>query len=209
MQRKLFAAASAALLLGGCAQTAITLPPVVNYNATACDQTPNLASAVSLTPDKDKAVWELATPVDNASPCLAQEGGSTPYVVFSLPPEQTTKLVELGGAVEPIRIFSPSVSLLDGNGEITRTLNPDSYMFRNGMLSVQFVPADGEEFALVTANSAIVGQTHETLVASVNTTTIYTGFGASNWNSGAETSYSQGFSYEGVIRAMVYRADKD
>ena len=198
-----------AAVLGGCTQTVITLPPVTSYAPADCAETPDLAGALSLTPDKDKAVWETAADITSESPCVILEGSATPYLVYALPPAERAKLIEIGSVVETIRLFSPTVSLLDADGAVTRTLNPDGYMYRNGMLSVQFVPAEGEQFVMVSANPAAVGERREGLVAGVNVNTIYTGFGASNWYSGAESQFSQGFSYEGTVRALVYRPDND
>lgn len=195
--------------LGGCTQTVISLPPVTSYEPAGCGETPDLARALSLTPDKDKAVWETTADITAQTPCAVLEGAASPYVVFALPPAERVRLIEIGSVVETVRLFSPTVSLLDGGGAVTRTLNPDSYMFRNGMLSVQFVPAEGEQFVLVSANRSVVGERREGIVAGVNTTMIYTGFGASNWYSGAESQFSQGFSYEGKVRALVYRPERD
>ncbi len=195
--------------LGGCTTVQPAIPPVLEYAPADCGGTPDLADAISLTPDKDKAVWMHDASIDASAGCVTLEGAATPYLVYELPPRETTKLVELGSVLERVRLFSPRVTLLDEDGSVTRTLNPQSYMFRTGMLSVQFVPTEEEKYALVTANAGVVGESHDSLVASVNTTTIWTGYGASNWNSGAETLFSQGFSYEGQVRALVYRADKD
>ena len=210
MKARFLTLAAAGLVISGCTTTyAPPPPPVTEYAVEDCGDAPDLATAISLTPDKDKAVWELQTFVDASAGCTIFEGSATPYLVFELPPQDRAKLVELGAVLEGVRVFSPRVTLLNVDGEVTRTLNPQSYMYRNGMLSVQFVPTEDEQYALVTANQSVVGETRESLVAYVSTTTIYTGYGASNWNSGAEATSSRAFSYEGQIRALIYRPDKE
>ena len=111
--------------------------------------------------------------------------------------------------LEPERVLSPKVVLLDAAGAETRSFRRDQYMFRPGLLSIQFVPQENERYALVTVDPEPVGESHDTIVSNTSTTTVYTGFGASNWRSGQERMMSRGFSYEGPVRALVYRPDKD
>lgn len=203
--------ALAGLSLVGCAAGGPPiLPPVASYEgADTCADRPDLAGAVSLTPEKDKKVWAVISNIDASSPCLISEGSATPYLVYELPPMDRVKVIEIGSVLEQIRLFSPTVTVLDGEGTVTRTLSPQTYLYRTGLLSVQFTPTEAEKYVLVTANAAAMGETREALVASVGSTTIWTGYGASNWRSGNEQIFQQGFSYEGVVQALVYRPDKD
>lgn len=196
-------------LLTGCAAGIPQAPPILSYARTGCATAPDLGTAISLAPEEDKAVWTVDTPVDAGTGCLAHHGVAGPYVVYALPPREKTRLVELGSVLEFTRLFAPEVTLLDGEGQVTRSFEPDSYMFRPGLYSVQFVPQEGERYALVTSNPALVGNKHDTIVAGTSSTYIYTGFGGTNWQSGTEQAMSRGFSYEGMVRANVYRPEKD
>ena len=203
----LLAAASAAL--AGCATTTPSYPATLSFDRTDCADAPETVTAVSLTPDKDKKIWVLDNELSAGGPCLVRNGSSGPYMVFALPDPSRAKMVELGAALDFARVVSPQVVLLDADGVETRAFTRDQYMFRPGLLSVQFVPQENERYALVTVDPEPIGESHDTIVAGTATTTIYTGFGASTWRSGHEAMMSRGFSYEGPIRALVYRPDKE
>ena len=64
-------------------------------------------------------------------------------------------------------------------------------------------------FALVMVDPAPIGKTHDTITLGTSSTMVYTGFGVSNWTAGNEAMMSRGFSYEGTMRALVYRAQAD
>ncbi|MDG5747117.1 hypothetical protein P8Q88_02900 [Qipengyuania sp. XHP0207] len=207
MRTKLFGLAGLSVLLAGCATTVPTYPATLAFERADCATVPETVTAVSLTPDKDKKIWMLDSQLSASGPCLDRNGVSAPYMVFSLPEEGKAKMVELGAGLELARVLSPRVVLLDAQGAETRSFSREQYMFRPGLLSVQFVPQANERYALVTVDPEPIGQSHDTIVAGTSTATIYTGFGASNWRSGHEAMMSRGFSYEGMVRALVYRAD--
>ena len=209
MRTKLLLLAAASAMLAGCATTVPIQPATLSFDRADCVSTPETVTAVSLTPDKDKKIWVLDSQLSASGPCLERNGVSAPYMVFALPDDGRTKMVELGAGLELARVLSPRVVLLDAEGAETRSFTRDQYMFRPGLLSVQFVPQENERYALVTVDPEPIGQSHDTIVAGTSVTTIYTGFGASNWRSGHEAMMSRGFSYEGAVRALVYRADEE
>lgn len=209
MRRNLLLAAGAATLLGGCASTVPTNPPTLAFERPDCPTVPDTSTAVSLTPEKDKAIWTVNSDLAASGPCIKRGDVSGPYLVFALPDVDRAKMVEVGSVLELSRVLSPQVVLLDAEGGETRTFGRDQYMFRPGLLSVQFVPQENERYVLVTVDPEPIGESHDTIVTATQTTTIYTGFGASNWRSGHENMLSRGFSYEGPVRALVYRPDKD
>lgn len=206
-EKVLIACAASALPLAGCATTPPS-PPALQYARADCAAAPDLSRAISLTPDKKKRVWALDQPVGSNAPCLARGGGNAPYLLFSLPPAGSVRMVELGSLLEVERLFSPDVILLDELGATTRSFTPDHFMFRPGLYSVQFVPQANERFALVTADKARIGQSYDSLSLGVSSTTITTAYGATNWRSGQETQFSRGFSYEGTLRANVYALEE-
>ena len=106
-------------------------------------------------------------------------------------------------------MFSPDVIVLDEAGAVSRSFDAEQYMFRPGIYSVQFVPQEAERYVLVTSNPARMGKQVDAIESGTSSTYIYTGYGGTNWRSGNEQAMSRGFSHEGIVRANVYRADKD
>lgn len=208
MRLRLLVMAVVTAALTGCATVEPPRPAVLSYDRTDCASSPDLASATSLVPEKNSAIWTKGVLVSASSPCILHNGVRLPYAVFALPPAGQTKLIELGSVLSSVSIFAPDVVLLDEGGKVTRSFHPDSYLFRTGLYSVQFVPRAEERYALVTANPALVGRKHDTIVAGVNSTYIYTGYGGMNWRSGSEAAMSRAFSYDGTVQAKLYRVDK-
>ena len=208
MRAHLLAIAAVAAALTGCATVEPPRPAVLSYDRTDCAASPDLASAASLAPEKNTAVWTKGVLVSATTPCILHSGVRLPYVVFALPPVGQAKLIELGSVLGSASIFAPDIALLDGSGKVTRSFHPDSYMFRTGLYSVQFVPQAEERYALVTSNPALVGHKHDTIVAGVNNTYLYTGYGGMNWRSGSEAAMSRAFSFDGAIQAKLFRPDK-
>lgn len=209
LRLRLTGAMLAPALLAGCA-TAVPPPaPVLGYARTDCAAAPDLAGAVSLVPEKPKAVWNVDRPI-GTGPCLGSAGAASPYLVFALPASGTARMIEVGALLEGARIFSPSVVLLDAEGKQTRSFAPDQYMMRTGLYSVQFTPGDAERYALVTVDPARVGQSYDALVTGVSSTYVPLGaYGGTNWRAGHEAMTSRGFSYEGTVRVNLYAPPKE
>lgn len=194
----------------GCVTTtSIPLPAAtLEYAGTDCVQTPDLSQSIGLTPDKERATFSVTAPVSDATACLTQaEGATSPYVVFALPTDFADKTVIVGTVLEPLRIMSPTVVLLDRNGQVSRSFNAEDYMYRGAVYSVQFRPRETEAYVLVTADPSRVGARYDSIAVGVVTTTYSTGYGASNWSSGVEAAHSRVFSYEGTVQVTV--ADSD
>lgn len=208
MRMTLLAMAAATTALVGCA-TAPNAPATLAFGGSNCAEVPETATAISLTPTRERKVWALDSALSASGPCLTRNGVSAPYVVFALPEPGRAKMVELGAGLELARVVSPQVVLLDGQGVETRAFTRDQYMFRPGLLSVQFVPQANERYAVMTVDPEPIGQTRDTIVAGTSTTTFYTGFGTASWRSGHEAMLSRTFSWEGPIRALVYRPDRE
>lgn len=200
-------------LIAGCTTPAPILRPVTAFAPVTCATTPELVTAISLVPDKDKQVWSLDQVVDGNTPCLATEESSGPYMVFALPEDRWMAPIEIGSVLEPARLFSPHVTILGDDGQEMRSFTPDQYNMRNHMngrtYSVQFQPQDGERYVLVTTNPVRMGSALEGIATGTQTTTYYYGFGAANWTTGLESQIASGFSYEGTIRANVFRPEDD
>lgn len=206
--RLLLAATAYAGLLSACA-TVAPVPPspaTLEYAGVDCAAAPDLSTAISLTPEEERALFSVTAPA--AANCLTRaEGGTTPYVTFALPADFADKTVIVGSLLEPLRILSPSVAILDRDGTVTRTFRTEDYMYRGPVLSVQFRPRETEAYVLVTTDPVRVGQRYDSIVVGVYTTTVSTGYGTSQWRSGTEMAQSRMFSWEGTVQVSV--ADSD
>ena len=203
------AAACVLPLLSACASAPPIQRPVTSWAALDCATTPSLDGAVSLMPEKDKAVWPVDYAMTSTTPCLTASDASGPYAVFALPETRWNAPIEVGSVVGPAALFSPSVSILAEDGTQLRTFTPEHYNMRSHMdgrtYSVQFMPQDGERYVLVTSNPLRIGSAIEGITTGTSTTTFYNGFGASSWTSGVESQLISAFSYEGPVRVNVFR----
>ncbi|HEY0101972.1 MAG TPA: hypothetical protein VGB60_00705 [Brevundimonas sp.] len=205
---RLLTAASALLATAGCATAVAPLPAVLDYAGSGCAPRVDLGGAISLTPAKETNGFVVVADVGGGSPCLIGAGGkATPYALFALPADPDDKTIAVGGALEPLRIFSPQVSVLAADGTELRTLPAADFFYRGPVFSVQFRPREGEAFLLVGADPARVGQRYDAINVGTNTTTVYTGFGAANFTTGVEANNSRLFSYHGGVQVIVYDTD--
>ncbi|RJY08676.1 hypothetical protein [Aurantiacibacter aquimixticola] len=217
MKRALRSSAAAATvlsLLAACASAPPIQRPVTSYApVAACPETPSFANAVSVVPEKDKAVWLVDHQLDSTSPCLTMSGVSGPYAVFALPETRWNAPIEVGSVVGPAALFSPHVEILGADGSQMRSFTPEHYNMRSHMsgrtYSVQFMPQDGERYVLVTSNPARIGSAIEGIATSTVTNTMWYGYGAANWTSGVEAQLASAFSYEGPVRVNVFRQPKE
>ena len=206
------AAGTIPLVLAGCTTYEPPALAVTQFSAIDCVSTPDLASAITLVPEKDKQVWIVDHAIDSVSPCLQWADSNGPYALFSLPPDWGAP-IEIGAVLEGARLFSPHVVLLDGQGNELRNFEPEQYNVRSHysgrLYSVQFQPRTDERYVLVTSNPARVGQVYDSITTGTASTYIATGFGGSNWVTGVESSIARGFSFEGLVRAQVYRPEDE
>jgi len=202
------ALAAAGATLAGCVTTAAPPPSaLLEYARSDCSAAPDLSTAVGLTPEKEKQVHTVTAPIGAKTACMATGTGASPYAVFALPQDIGDKTLVAGAQLEPLRILSPKVSLLDASGQVTRTFEPADYLYRGTVFSVQFKPREGEAYVLVAADPDRVGKRYDSITTGIASTVIYTGYGAANWNSGAEWRSSRTFSWEGLAQVSVYDED--
>lgn len=182
-------------------------PAALSFEGANCAPAPDLSSALSLTPDKERAVFSVNAPVTAASGCLARDGAEVPYVVFALPADQDDKTLIAGGTLEPLRILSPAVTVLDGSGRATRTFAAEDYMYRGPIFSVQFRPRADERYVMVAADASRVGQQYDSIAVGVTTTQVYTPYGAASFNSGTDVAQRRTFSFEGLATVLINDGD--
>lgn len=203
--------AAAAALLASCETVAPIppSPPTLEFVRSDCASAPDLSTAISLTPDKERAVYFVNAPASSDAGCLVQDGRQTPYALFALPADYGDKTLTVGSTMEPLRILSPSVVILDGRGEVSRTFDAADYMYRGAVYSVQFRPRPDEAYVLVTADPVRVGLRYDSISIGVVTTQVYTGYGTANMYSGTDVAQSRTFSYEGMVQVMVNDTDTE
>jgi hypothetical protein len=198
-----------AALLAGCATT--PPPAVTAFARQDCAAAPDLAGAISLTPPKEKAEFVVTTPVGAGAACLARPGGAAPYVLYALPADFDDKTLMVGANLEAARVLSPEVSILDGQGQVTRRFGEADYLFRGTVYSVQFRPKVGEAYLLVAADPARVGQSFEAIHIGTSTTStvipVGGAYATANWTSGVDQKVARTFSYEGAIEVTVFDSD--
>lgn len=210
MRALLLAGLVPALGLAGCATTVEPPPPpLLAWDRADCDASPDLGRTVSLTPKKETAVHVVSTPLGYGSPCLSQEGGAGPYVVYALPTDLDDKTLIVGGLLGYDRIFSPRVRVLDAEGRETRGFVDSDWFSRGPVYSVQFRPRPGDAFVVVSADPSRVGRTESAINVETNTTVIYTGYGASNWTTGQERHATRVFAYDGEVRVTINDTDTE
>ena len=205
--KRLLTATCLLLATSGCATAVAPLPPLLEYVGTDCRTEVDLARAIGLTPEKETNGFVVVAEVGPGSPCHLSGSRGAPYVLFALPADYEDKTIAVGGSLEPLRIFSPEVSVLAADGREMRALPAGDFFYRGPVYSVQFRPRAGEAFLLVKADPGRVGQRYDAINVGTNTTTIYTGFGASNITTGVEANNSRVFSYHGAVQVIVYDTD--
>ncbi|MFT4913401.1 MAG: hypothetical protein ACI9YM_001999 [Brevundimonas sp.] len=196
-------------LTAACATAVPPAPAVLEYARQDCDAAPNLADAISLTPEKESPVHRVSTVVTSQTACLKSDGGTSPYVVYALPADRGDKTLIVGGVLEAFRIFAPAIILLDSQGQVTRAFAADEFLYRGPVYSVQFRPRETEAYILVDVDRDRVGAGYDAINVGTNTTTISTGYYASNWTTGTENHSSRTFSWEGTVLVTVNDSDTE
>ena len=210
------AAIAATAAVAGCT----TMPPppaaILTFAGASCAATPDLSQALSLTPEKERALYSVTTQVGSATPCVHRDGRDSFYLVYAIPEDAGDKTLTVGGYLEPLRIFSPRVEVLDGHGETSRSFRPEEFMYRGPNYSVLFRPRSGERYVLVTTEDSRVGQKYDSIVIGVTTTStgavagsaLAAGLvGGGTMYSGSDVGLSRTFSWEGAAQVIVHDSD--
>jgi hypothetical protein len=198
-----------AALLAACASVPPPAPPVLAFARQDCDATPNLTTAISLTPPKETRTHFVSTVVTAQTACLARDGRTSPYVVYALPADRGDKTLIVGGMLEGSRILSPGITLLDAEGHVTRSFAAADFLYRGPVYSVQFRPRETEAYVMVDVDPARVGARYDAINVGTNTTTISTGYITSNFTTGVEAKTSRIFSWEGTVHVTVNDSDTE
>lgn len=188
-----------ALVVGLSACTTAPPPaPVLSYAAVGCSAAPDLSRAIDLLPGK-RTGETVRTVVDGTTPCVEVDGFKTPYLLYRMP-IGPGRMIDVGGAVEQVRVLPALVTILGENGERMRTFPAHQYLNRGDRYSVQLVPQNGERFILVTVDPALVGSNYDGVQTGVATSFVGTG----TWTSGVDRTSTWGRSYHGAVVATVF-----
>lgn len=207
--RALAATGLLGVAVSACATAAPPPSAMLAYDRLDCSAAPDLSHAISLTPDKERAVHLVASPVGTETPCLTRAGRTVPYVIYALPADFGDKTLNVGSTLELMRIFAPSVEVLDAKGEVTRTFERREYFYRGPVYSVQFRPRQNEAYLLVTAAPELVGQQYDAIQIGVATTVVPAGMYSAVVNTGTESKPMRTFSYDGTVRVSINDTDTD
>lgn len=213
LSRLLIMAAPIALLQA-CASTPPAPPPeaVVSIAGKTCTAEPSLKDAISLTPEKPKAYYEVVTAIDSAKPCLTIGTASVNYVVYAIPQHGENHTISVGGVQEAVRTFAPSVVLLDADGKVARVFADDRFAVLGNMLGVQFRPMPKERYILVQSNPNLVGKSVSTLETRIGVTSGYAPATPSSYGysyqteRGYDSKRNRVFSHEGSVSVVVQAA---
>jgi hypothetical protein len=197
----------AAASLAACASAPPPPPATLTFADRTCADQPDLTTAISLTPPKERPVFLVNAPVTGETPCIKTVRGPSPVVVFALPTDYDDKTIIVGGVLEPLRILSPHVAVLDRDGAVTRTFPADEFLYRGSVYSVQFRPRENEAYLRVSVEPERVGQNYDSIKIGVNYNAITVGYVTSVVGTGVESRTSRAFSYEGSIQVMVNDTD--
>ena len=205
--RAIQAVATAAFLaLGACATVPPPSPPVLAFDRADCGAV-DLSQAISLTSPKERAVHHVTKTVDGSAACAILEGGASAYALFALPTDTGDKTLTVGAALEPQRILSPAVAVLDAEGRQTRRFRADEFMYRGLNYSVVLRPRETERFVVVSIDPSRVGQRYDSIVIGTNASSTYTPYGPVTIMTGADAAQSRVFSYEGAAFVTVNDSD--
>lgn len=195
--------------LAACVTATPPISPALTYASTGCGTAPDLTAAISLTPDKERAVHQVGAEVNEGTACILRHGVGVPYVVLSMPQDYDDKTLIVGSQLNINRIFAPEVLVLDAQGNETRNFNREEYFYRGTIYSVQFKPRENERFVMVVAAPELVGQEYNAIQIGTNTTTTYTPYGGANWTSGTEIKTQRTFAYNGTVMVMINDIDTE
>lgn len=209
--KRVFATFSGLVLLAGCESGPPKLPAVTTFAPTStCSNTPSIATAVSMTPEKPSARLEVILPVSAKSACMqTAAGASTPYAVFALPTTGRVASVSAGAVMEFERVLAPAVFTLDAGNRVVRTFGEKDLQHRGRTVAVLFVPKAEEKFVVVAADAGKVGGAYSL----VSVDPVSAGSPPALKKPEEIAAYRQEmvkpYSFEGQVFARAYFADPD
>lgn len=199
--------AAGLLGLAACVTTAPPPPATLTFERSDCT-TVDLARAISLTPEKERALHSVTAVIDGETPCATIGAAPAAYALFAIPEDFEDKTLTVGATLEMMRILSPAVAVLDAEGRETRRFPADEFMYRGANYTVLFRPRLSEKFVLVSTEASRVGQRYDSIAIGTNTTSTYSPYaGTISFTSGVDSSLTRTFSYEGSALVVINDSD--
>ncbi len=181
--------------LAACAAT--PPPPTVTLVGRSCVATPDLSTAYALDLPTDR---DAAVTLDETAPCL--EGANGPqgvYAMFQLPDSEVEYLLALTSAPLGEGLFSPLVRILDAEGNVTREIARDAFVFRGSSLSLGLRIRPDEEYLLVLSDADTVGESISQIQDSRTVNMVSTGTAFVYFRTGASVTQTYVYSHNGTI----------
>ena len=148
-----------AVSVGSLASLAACAPPpelpVFALTGRGCDASPMMAAAVPVPFGNTAGV---AVKLNANSPCLTTAGQVVTYVVFRLPEVSTPSMVTVSSAAVGSGMVSPRVTVYDGAGAVTRTIEPAEFRASISGLQTGLRPRPDDRLLVVAADLATLGQ---------------------------------------------------
>ena len=126
--------------------------------------------------------------INDESPCLAVSDTSATYAqLLELPDFEQPYRIDISSMMRKKKksktdqlVFVPTIVLLDGDMQPTRTFDDDDFRYRGNRLNHSIFMNDenaAERMMLVYSSPEDIGKTDERVAGGVNTGAIYTGYG--------------------------------
>jgi hypothetical protein len=194
-----------AVATAGCVTAEPPPLPVLAITGKTCTPQPDLATAVTTVPTRPAQWRDVTSQVAATTGCVTTPAGDANYVVFTLPDHPANHTITVGGTKDVLRIFAPSVSVLDASGAPVRTFEPSRYSDLGTLVGVQFRPPAEARYVLVQSDPALVGKEVSALEVGISSTTMYAGAGAAYYQhaSGAVNTARRVFSHEGTVSLRI------
>lgn len=191
-----------------------TTPPeppksaVLSLDNKTCETQVSTENSLSLTPEKKALFHIVTTDINAGSKCVDIEGKKANYIVYAIPAAPQNHTITIGGAMDVLRTFAPDVSIIDVNGKVSRSFNPDQYAYLGYVYGVQFRPSENDRFIIVKSDPKLVGVEKSALETRVNVGYGYSpgvgGYGTTyNTYTGSEAKKSRVFSHEGIVSVTI------
>jgi hypothetical protein len=185
------------VLLAGCQTAKPNLPPLVHIAPVECTGAPDTGRAASLPFDAEGKEKPLAFTIDMSSSCLVEGEAKSLYRIFALPAPGYSYMVTVRSLPSKSGILAPRLMMLDGDGQLLRTVENDTFLFRGKALVAMLRVQDGERFIAIASDPGVVGQDISRLSGAVNQQMISTGAFMFTVYTGSESTANLTYAHNG------------
>jgi hypothetical protein len=169
----------------------------VTLEGRTCAQGLDLSTALPVDLPSNGAV---TVTLDVNAPCIVSADGTAGvYSVFALPPHEDEYLLAFSSSPQGAGLFSPLVRILDANGNITREIARDAFVFRGSSLSLGLRIRPGDAYLVALSDAGTVGESISQIRDGTFTTGTAVGTGFVYWSSGTSTTETLVYSHNGIV----------